>query len=85
MKIIKAFFEKIKNLDNKIKKIIHVGFIFSFLLNLIAVSLLFTYEVFYSIPDLFYAGISLFRTSLMFACSFIISGISFDTILKEII
>lgn len=85
MNIVKMLIDKIKNLDKNIKKIMHIGFIFSFLLTLISVLSLCTYDIFYSIPVLFYAGISLFRTSLMFACTFFICGIGFDTIKKELI
>lgn len=83
MKIINMFMNKLKTLDKKIKKIMHIGFIFSFILCIIAILSLFTYEFFYSNPPLFYIGISLFRTSLMFACTFFICGIGFDTIRNE--
>lgn len=84
MNIINTLINKFKNLDYKTKKIMHIGLIVSFILCLISTSFLFTYETFYSIPTLFYTGISLFKTSLMFACSFLIGGISFDTIKNEI-
>ena len=85
MNIIKMLIDKFKNLDKKVKKIMKVGFNFSFILAIISCLLLFTYEFFYSFPNLFYSGISLFRTSIMFACSFIMFGIGFDTIKKEIV
>lgn len=84
MIIFKTLVDKIKNLDIKVKKIMNTGFKFSFILAMISIISLFTYEIFYSIPTLFYAGISLFRTSLIFACTFFICGIGFDTISKEI-
>ena len=84
MNIINTLVNKIKNLDCKTKKIMRIGLICSFILCLISAFSLFTYETFYSIPTLFYIGISLFRTSLMFACSFFICGIGFDTIKNEI-
>lgn len=85
MKILNQLIDKIKNLDKKIVKIMDSGFIFSFILCIISVISLFTYEVFYSLPNLFYIGISLFKTALMFACMFFICGIGFDTIKKEMI
>lgn len=85
MKIINTLIDKVKNLDKKVLKIMHNGFIFSFILCIISGLSLFTYDIFYNLPDLFYIGISLFRTSLMFACTFFIFGIGFDTIKKEII
>lgn len=75
--------DKVENLDNRIKKIMNIGFRFSFALCVISVLVLFTYETVYSIPNLFYAGISLLQSSLMFVCAFIVCGISFDTIKKQ--
>lgn len=85
MKFIKQIIDKIKNLDKKIIKIMDSGFIFSFILSIISVIFLLTYNFFYSFPNLFYIGINLFKTSLMFACMFFICGIGFDTIKKEMI
>lgn len=85
MNIFIALFDKIKNLDNKIRKIMNVGFGFSFILCIISVLALFTYETFYSLPSLFYAGISLLQSSLMFGCAFFIFGVSFDTIKSHVI
>ena len=84
MNIINMLISKFKNLDKKILKIMNIGLIFSFILCVIAGLSLFTYEMFYNLPELFYGGISLFRTSLMFACTFFIFGIGFDSISKEI-
>ena len=84
MNIFKTLINKVTNLDIQIKKIMRIGFKFSFIITIISVIFLFTYAIFYSIPTLFHAGISLFRTSLMFACTFFICGIGFDTISKEI-
>lgn len=84
MNIINTLIAKIKNLDCKLKKIMYVGFIISFSLGILATILLFTYESFYKLPPLFYSGISLLKSSLIFACSFFIGAISFDTIKKEI-
>lgn len=83
MNIVKSLTNKVKNLDKKVIKIMNIGFLFSFILSIISALSLFTYETFYSIPTLFYSGISLFRTSLMFACMSFICGIGFDSIKKE--
>lgn len=85
MKIINTLIDKVRNLDEKISKVMHIGFIFSFILCAISGLSLFTYEIFYNLPELFYSGLSLFRTSLMFACTFFIFGIGFDTIKKELV
>lgn len=80
MNIVQTLINRIKNLDKKVLKIMHIGFTFCFILCIISTLSLFTYETFYSIPTLFYSGISLFRTSLMLACMFFACAIGFDTI-----
>jgi hypothetical protein len=84
MKFINIFLDKFKNLDIKIIKLMKVGFIFSFILCILSSIILYTYEFFYSLPILFFIGISLFRTSLSFGVTFFICGIGFDTVSKEI-
>ena len=84
MMILNKLIEKYKNLDKKIKKILHKGIIFSFILCIISVILLLTYQYLYEIPDLFYAGLSLFKSSLMFGCFFVMCAVGFDTIKKQI-
>lgn len=84
MKFVNILLDKIKNLDTKIVKIMNTGIIFSFIITLISVATLITYEAFYSLPSLFYIGISLFRTALTFGIMFFICAIGFDTVQKEI-
>ncbi len=72
--------EKFNNLENIIKNTMKYGFSFSFFLCIIATCILFIYETFFSFPDLYYIGLSLFKTSLYFAISFIICGFSIDRI-----
>ena len=83
MNMFQLLINRIKNLDKKVLKIMNIGLAFSFILCIISAISLFTYKIFYSVPTLFYSGISLFRTSLRFACMFFICGIGFDTIRKE--
>ena len=84
MNIINKFISTLKNLDIKIKKIMNKGLVFSFFLCIISVIVLFTYQFLYKSPDLYYIGISLFKSSLMFGCVFIMCAIGFDTIKNEI-
>ncbi|MCI8344702.1 MAG: hypothetical protein HFJ42_01790 [Clostridia bacterium] len=84
MKFLNILLDKIKNLDAKVVKVMKAGFIFSFIVCILSSMILLTYEAFYSLPTLFYIGISLFRTSLSFAVAFFICGIGFDTVQKEI-
>lgn len=85
MKIIEQLIDKIKNLDKQIIKIMDSGFAFSFILSIISALSLLTYDFFYSLPTLFYIGLNLFKTSLMFASMFFICGIGFDTIKNEML
>lgn len=82
-KIKKLLIDKFINLDKSVHTLMIRGFNFSFLVCFISVFLLFTYDFFYSLPILFYIGISLFRTSLSFLVTFIICSIGFDTLKKE--
>lgn len=84
MKFVNILLDKIKNLDTKVVKVMKSGFIFSFIVCILSSIILLTYEALYSLPTLFYIGISLFRTSLSFAVAFFICGIGFDTVQKEI-
>ena len=80
--MIKNIIEKFKNLDNKVKDIMIKGFKFSFIFCIISVIILLIYN-FYEIPILYYSGTILFKSSLMFFVDFIILGIGFDTIKKQ--
>lgn len=80
--MIKKITDKIKNLDDKVKKIMLNGFKFSFAFCIFSILILSTYN-FYLLPILYYAGTILFKTSLMFFADFIILGFGFDTIKKQ--
>ena len=84
MKIIFHFIDKINNLDSKIKTLVQIGIKFSSILCLFAVLILSIYKTMNNMPNIFYIGISLLHSSLMFACAFIIFGIGFDTIKNQL-
>ena len=84
MNYLKTISNKLNNLDKKIKKIMTIGIKFSLSLSLLAVIILTTYMTLYSLPNLFYIGITLLHTSLMYICAFLILGIGFDTIKKQL-
>ncbi len=83
MKWIHILANEIKNFDKKTIFILKKGLLFSLFLSLFSTSLLAFYEKFFAFPILFKVGISLLRTSLMFAVTFFICAIGFDTIKKE--
>lgn len=74
----------VKNFDKNVSKLVKYGFLFCFILCIFSCLILFTYELFFSLPILFYIGYTLFKSSLMFAVTFFICGISFDKIKKEL-
>ena len=82
--MIKLIINKFKELDEHVQKIMINGFKFSFIFCIFSTLLLLIYN-FYLIPIVFYAGTLLFKSSLMFFASFVILGIGFDTIKKQIV
>jgi len=77
-KIIKFDFNK------SIIKIMKHGIRFSFILMLIATYILYIYKSINNF-EIFYIGISIFKSSLFFLVSFIIFGLSFNKIVKEML
>lgn len=76
---------KFKNMDIKVKNIMKYGFTFSLLFCLFSILILYTYHQLYTVPLIFTVGTILFKTSLMFFVDFLICGIAFDTIKKQVI
>lgn len=72
----------VKNLDEKIKKIMKIGLNVSFGIAFLSFWVLFYYDVIYSSPDVYYIGIKLFNLSISFATSFFICAIVVDSIKK---
>lgn len=83
MRLINTLISTIKNLDKKVYEVMINGLKFSFILCLISTYILLSY-IQYGIPLVFYIGISLFKTALSFGVTFLIFGISFNTVKKEI-
>ena len=83
MKWIHSLINEVKNFDKKTTFLLKKGLFFSLLLALFSTFLLAFYDGLFAFPVLFKIGISLLRTSLMFAITFFICAIGFDTIKKE--
>ena len=73
-----------KNLDNTIINLMKSGIKFSFLLIIFASIILLTYDFLFTYPIIYYAGFSLFKTSLFFMVGFVIFGFAFNKIKAEI-
>lgn len=74
--------EKFKNIDKSVKNIMLKGIKFSFAFCIFSAIILLVYN-FYMLPIIYYSGTILFKTSLMFISYFIVLGVGFDTIKKQ--
>ena len=82
--MIKMIINKYKNIDDKVKKIMINGFKFSFAFLILSISVLVAYKL-YMLPVIYSCGTILFKTALMFIADFIIMGVGFDTLKKQMI
>jgi len=80
--MIKMIINKFKILDDKVKSIMVNGFKFSFAFCILSILVLAAYNL-YLLPILYSVGTLLFKASLMFFTDFVILGIGFDTIKKQ--
>ena len=80
MLMFKQLLNKLHNMDLNIKKITKNGFRFALSVCLISMCILLVYDYIYSAPNLYYIGLSLFKTSLYFAIEFVICAFAFDTL-----
>lgn len=78
--MIKMIVNSFKNLDNKIKKIMKVGLILSFLIAITATVILSIYILVNSAVILYYIGIYTFKLSVIIGIGFIICGYAVDRI-----
>ena len=85
--MIKDFFETIKkafvNLDKKAFLILKNGLKFCFLICIISISILLTYEFIFNSLFIYDIGLAFFKISLIFAIEFIICAIAVDSIKKQ--
>ena len=83
--MIKQLLKKLNNMDLNIKKITKEGFKFALSVCIISVLVLLVYDYIYSAPNLYYIGLSLFKTGLYFAIEFVICAFAFDTLKGQMI
>ncbi len=83
--MIKKIIENFKNFDKITYKIMSNGLKFCFIICLISVFTLLTYDLTFQSPLVYYIGISLFRLSLIFGMEFIICGFIIEGIKKQLI
>lgn len=78
----KLVFSKLKSINTSILKVLYIGLKVCFVLLLISTFILSLYHSIHNF-DLFYIGISLFRTSLFYIAFLFICSIGIDTIKKD--
>ena len=83
--MIKKILEVYKNFENITSKIMTFGLKFCFILSLLSMFILLTYNFTFHSPYIYYIGISIFRLSLIFGIEFIICGFVADGIKKQLI
>ena len=80
--MIKSIIENFKQFEKITHVIMKYGLKFCFIICIISVSILFTYEAIFTSPSLYYIGISLFKLSLVFGIEFIICAFVADELKK---
>jgi len=81
--MIKIIIDKFNSMEQKIRKILTHGIEFSLFVCLLSSFILVAYH-YYTNPDLYYIGLSVFRLGLFFVVEFIICAVAVDTIKKTI-
>ena len=79
----KLVFSKLKSINTSILKVLYIGLKVCFVLLLISTFILSLYHSIHNF-NLFYIGISLFRTSLFYIAFLFICSIGIDTIKKQV-
>lgn len=82
--MINNILDNFKNLDKLAKNIMKNGLKFCFILGIIALIILVTYNLSFTIPLLYSIGLVLFKLSLTFGVEFIICGFAADKIKKQL-
>ena len=75
--------KELKSFDKLILKTVKSGVKYCFLFCILAIFLLLIYK-FYASPIFYYIGISLFRSGLFFIVAFIMCGVVFNHVKKDL-
>ena len=71
------------NLNIKIKKLMKFGFAISLILALVSSLLLYTYNVIYNSPILYYIGLNIFKLGITYFVTFFCFSFAFEKILED--
>lgn len=83
--MIKKILNYYKNLEKITSKILKHGLEFCFILCMLSICILLTYETIFTIPFLYHIGLSLFRLSIVFGIEFLVCALVVDSIKKQTI
>lgn len=83
--MLKRILNNFKELDKIAFKIMKYGLEFCFVICILSVLILFTYDFAFRAPFMYYIGINLFKLSLIFGIEFIICGFVVDGIKKQLV
>ncbi len=83
--MLKKVLDNFKNLDKLTYKIMNYGLKFCFVVCILSVLILLTYNLAFASPFMFYIGINLFKISLIFGIEFVVCGFIVDGIKKQLI
>lgn len=81
--MLKIIINKFNSMEEKTKNVFKYGMLFSLFVCIISLLILLTYH-FFTNPDLYYIGLSVFRLSLFLIVEFVICALAVDTIRQQI-
>ena len=83
--MLKKIINNFNHLEKIAFKIMKYGLTFCFIICILSVLILFTYDFAFPSPFMYYIGINLFKLSLIFGIEFIVCGFVVDGIKKQLI
>lgn len=75
----------LQEIDKPVKELVKKGFHFCFFILLFSSILLFTYECFYTEPNLYYIGLSIFKMGVIYMATFLGFGVAFNELRHELL
>lgn len=83
--MLKKIINNFNQLERIAFRIMKYGLTFCFIICIVSVLILFTYDFAFPSPFMYYIGINLFKLSLIFGIEFIVCGFVVDGIKKQLI
>ena len=83
--MINKLLTNLKEIDKNMIVLINKGIFFSLLVCIASIIILFLYNTYFHIPDLYNVGLLLFKNGLMFAVASLVCGFAIDIIKKQMV